>query len=46
MLAEELTKKAWWLVGQKEVTRRKVEKGYRLDEKDRGVILSVMKETA
>ena len=39
---EELTKKAWWLVGQKEVTRRKVEKGYRLDDKDRETILAAM----
>lgn len=36
---EELTRKAWWLVGQKEVTRRRVKNGYTLDEKDRETII-------
>lgn len=40
--AHELVRLAWWLVGQKEVTRRKVDKGYQLDEKDRDVILAAM----
>ena len=34
--------KAWWLVGQTEVTRLKVARGYRLDDKDRAVILASM----
>lgn len=38
--AQELTKKALWLVGQKEVTRRRVEKGYRLDMHDRETIIN------
>ena len=38
--ARELVKTAWWLVGQKEVTRRKVAKGYRLDDKDRETIIN------
>ena len=42
--AHELTKKAWWLVGQKEVIRRKVEKGYRLDDKDRETIINNLKK--
>ena len=33
-----LTRKAWWLVGQKEVTRRRVKNGYRLDDRDRETI--------
>lgn len=37
---QELTKKAWWLVGQKEVTRRKVKNGYTLDAKDRETIIN------
>ena len=37
---QELNKKAWWLVGQTEVTRRKVQKGYRLDDKDRETIIN------
>ena len=36
---EELTRKAWWLVGQKEVTRRRVKNGYTLDDKDRETII-------
>lgn len=41
---EELTRKAWWLVGQKEVTRRRVKNGYHLDDKDRETIInSLMK---
>lgn len=40
---EELTKKAWWLVGQKEVTRRRVQNGYVLDDKDRETIISNLK---
>ena len=40
--AKELTRKAWWLVGQKEVTRRRVEKGYRLDDKDRETIAAAL----
>ena len=36
---EELTRKAWWLVGQKEVTRRRVKNGYTLDAKDRETII-------
>ena len=36
---QELNMKAWWLVGQKEVTRRKVQNGYRLDDKDRDTII-------
>lgn len=39
-----LTRKAWWLVGQKEVTRRRVEKGYRLDVKDRETIINNLKK--
>ena len=35
-----LTRTAWYLVGQKEVTRRRVEKGYRLDDKDRETIIN------
>ena len=42
--AQELTKKALWLVGQKEVTRRRVEKGYRLDDKDRETIINNLKK--
>lgn len=42
--ARELNKKAWWLVGQKEVTRRKVQKGYRLDDKDRETIINNLKK--
>ena len=38
--AEGLNVKARWLVGQKEVTRRRVEKGYRLDAKDRELIIN------
>ena len=41
---QELNKKAWWLVGQKEVTRRKVQKGYRLDDKDRETIINNLKK--
>lgn len=41
--AQELTKKACWLVGQKEVTRRKVSSGYRLDDKDRETIINNLK---
>ena len=37
---EELTRKAWWLVGQKEVTRRRVQNGYHLDDKDRETIIN------
>ena len=37
---QELTKKAWWLVGQKEVTKRRVQNGYRLDDKDRATIIN------
>ena len=36
---EELTRKAWWLIGQKEVTRRRVKNGYTLDDKDRETII-------
>ena len=35
-----LTQKAWWLVGQKEVTKRRVAAGYRLDGKDRETIIN------
>lgn len=38
-----LTRKAWWLVGQKEVTKRKVAKGYQLDESDRETIINHLK---
>ena len=38
--ATELTKKAWWLVGHKEVTKRRVQNGYRLDDKDRATIIN------
>ena len=42
--AVELTKKAWWLVGQTEVTKRRVAAGYHLDDKDRETIInSLMK---
>ena len=41
---QELNKKAWWLVGQKEVTRRKVQKGYRLDDKGRETIINNLKK--
>ena len=41
---QELNKKAWWLVWQKEVTRRKVQKGYRLDDKDRETIINNLKK--
>ena len=41
---KELTRKAWWLVGQKEVTRRRVQKGYRLDDKDRETIINNLKK--
>lgn len=41
--AIELTKKAWWLVGQKEVTRRRVEKGYQLDARDKETIINHLK---
>ena len=41
---QELNKKAWWLVGQKEVTRRRVAKGYRLDDKDRETIINNLKK--
>lgn len=41
---QELNKKAWWLVGQTEVTRRKVQKGYRLDDKDRETIINNLKK--
>ena len=37
---QELTKKAWWLVGQKEVTKRRVQNGYQLDDKDRETIIN------
>ena len=37
--ARELTRKAWWLIGQKEVTRRRVKNGYTLDDKDRETII-------
>ena len=40
--ARELTKKAWWLVGQKEVTRRRVKNGYTLDDKDRETIIKIL----
>lgn len=36
---EELTRRAWWLVGQKEVTKRRVKNGYVLDDKDRETII-------
>ena len=38
--AKELTKKAWWLVGQKEVTKRRIQNGYQLDDKDRETIIN------
>ena len=38
--AEELEKKALWLVGQKDVTRRKVQHGYSLNAKDRETIIN------
>ena len=41
---QELNKKAWWLVGQQEVTRRKVAKGYCLDDKDRETIINSLKK--
>lgn len=41
---KELNKKACWFVGQKEVTRRKVQKGYRLDDKDRETIINNLKK--
>lgn len=41
--AEQLTRRAWWLVGQKEVTKRRVQKGYRLDESDRETIINHLK---
>jgi hypothetical protein len=37
---QELTKKAWWLVGQKEVTKRRIQNGYQLDDKDRETIIN------
>ncbi|MBQ4392072.1 MAG: hypothetical protein II826_03045 [Prevotella sp.] len=37
---QELTKKAWWLVGQKEVTKRRFQNGYQLDDKDRETIIN------
>ena len=36
---QELTRKAWWPIGQKEVTRRRVKNGYTLDDKDRETII-------
>ena len=41
-MAQELNRTAWWLVGQTELTRLKVARGYRLDDKDREVILASM----
>lgn len=41
--AQELTEKACWLVGQKEVTRRKVQNGYRLNAKERETIINNLK---
>lgn len=41
-MAQELNRKAWWLVGQTELTRLKVARGYRLDDKDREVILAAL----
>ena len=38
--AGQLTRKAWWLVGQKEVTKRRVAAGYHLDDKDRETIIN------
>ena len=38
--AIELTQKACWLVGQREVTRRRVKNGYALDERDRETIIN------
>ena len=37
-----LRHKAGWLVGEEEVTRRRVEKGYRLDNKDRETIIAAL----
>lgn len=36
---EKIVATARWLIGQRGVTRRKIEKGYRLDDKDREIII-------